>query len=234
MNGKVVVLTGAAQGLGKALAFFFANQGALVALHYNTSKEEAEQIQREIGDACRIYQANLRDQKEITTLFAAIYQDFQKVDILINTVGNFIYKPFDEVSVEDFSDVMETNLSATFACSKAVLPEMQKQGSGQIINFGCAGADRMAIKELTTPYYIAKTGIIMLTKIMARTYADQGIRVNCISPGVLETSVASVPNLPAGRKASFDDIANAIHFLLSPEASYCNGSNLEVAGGWTP
>lgn len=228
------MLTGAAQGLGRALAFFFAQHGAKVALHYHTSQAEAEEIQKELGEACRTYQANLRNQQEIDGLFAAIYQDFQRVDVLINTVGNFIYKPFDEVSVEDFADVMETNLAATFACSKAVLPGMQQQGSGQIINFGCAGADRMAIKELTTPYYIAKTGVIMLTKITARTYADQGIRVNCISPGVLETSIASVPNLPAGRKASFDDIANAVHFLLSPEAAYCNGSNLEVAGGWIP
>ena len=203
-------------------------------MHYHSSQTEAEQLQKELGDRCAIYRANLRVQGEIDELFSKIKNNHGDVDILFNTVGNFIYKPFDEVSVDDFSDVMETNLQATFACSKAVLPSMQLKGAGHIINFGCAGADRMPIKELTTPYYIAKTGIIMLTKIMARTYASKGIHVNCISPGILETSVASVAEIPAGRRASFEDIYQAALFLLSPEADYCNGTNLEVSGGWTP
>jgi 3-oxoacyl-[acyl-carrier protein] reductase len=220
--------------LGKALAHFFHGKGATVIIHYHTSEKEAKALQLTLGERCAIYEADLRKESEINQLFTKIYEDHKKIDVLINTVGNFIYKPFEEVSSEDFADVMETNLQAAFSCSKQVLPKMMEQKSGQIINFGCAGADRMPIKELTTPYYIAKTGVIMLTKIMARTYASEGIQVNCISPGVLENSVADVAHIPAGRRATFEDICNAAYFLLSPEAAYCNGTNLEVAGGWTP
>jgi len=220
--------------LGKALARFFCAQGARVAVHYNTSRVAAEELQNELGERCYIYQANLEIQDDIDRLFTEIIRDHQHVDILFNTVGSFIYKPFDEVTVREFDEVIQTNLQATFACSKAVLPGMIARNSGHIINFGCAGADRLPIKELTSPYYIAKTGIIMLTKIMAKTYAPHGLHINAISPGILENSVADVAVIPAGRRATFEDICHAAAYLLSPEADYCNGTNLEISGGWTP
>lgn len=233
LKNKVVVITGVAHGLGRALALSVHKQGATVVGHYKNSQTEAEGLQKELA-RLSLYQADLRDPAQTKKMFAKILADHGRVDILINNVGNFIYKPFEETSGEDLRDVVDTNLYASMDCAEQVLPGMKERKSGQIINLGCAGADRVVIRELTTPYYIAKTGVIMLTKIMARTYAPYGIRINAISPGILETSIASPVQIPAGRRAQLQDIVSAVLFLLSSEAEYINGANLEVAGGWTP
>ena len=233
LENKVVVITGVAHGLGRALAESLHAQGATIVGHYKSSQVEAESLAANLK-GMTLYQADLRDSTQIKNMFAKIITEHGRVDVLINNVGNFIYKPFEETSGEDFRDVIDTNLYATMECSEQVLPGMVAQKSGQIINFGCAGADRIIIRELTTPYYIAKTGVIMLTKITARSYAEHGIRVNAVSPGILETSIASPLHIPAGRRAQLQDIVRAVLFLLSPEAEYINGANLEVAGAWTP
>ena len=110
---------------------------------------------------------------------------------------------------------------------------MKKKKWGRIINFGCAAADSITIRERTTPYYIAKTGVIMLTKVLAYEYAHYGITVNSVSPGILKTSITKPPT-PSGKYAQFEDILNAVNFLLKTESNYINGANIEIAGGWRP
>ena len=110
---------------------------------------------------------------------------------------------------------------------------MKKKKWGRIINFGCVAADSLTVRKNTTPYYIAKTGVIMLTKVLAYEYAKFAITVNSVSPGILKTSVAKPPT-PSGGYAQFEDIENAINFILSPASGYLNGANIEVAGGWRP
>jgi len=237
LNNKVILITGAAKNLGRALALSLAKEGAAVAAHYNESKKEAEVLREELrrhNEKSDIFRADLRNEKETRAMITAVEKQYGRVDVLINNVGNFIYKPFDEVEYDEFKDVIETNLYASFLCTKLVIDGMKEREEGSIINLGCAGADRLTVRELTTPYYIAKTGVILLTKIFARTYATHGVRINSISPGVLESSVAEPLSIPAGRRASFDDIVNAVLFLLSPASSYINGANIEVAGGWVP
>lgn len=236
-NQTVVVITGAAKGLARYLALQLAHQGACIAAHYHTSEQEAASLRDELqvlNPQSQIFRANLCDANEVRGMIRDVIQMHHRIDILINAVGNFVYKPFDEVTVEDFDDVMDTNSRSTFLCSSLIIEQMKAQQSGNIINFGCAGADRMTIRELTTPYYIAKTAVLQLTKIMARTYAPYGIRVNAISPGILESSIAKVDNVPSGRYATFDDIFNAVTFILSPQSSYLNGANIEISGGWIP
>ncbi len=233
----VVVITGAAKGLARHLAVALALQGAIIVAHYHTSEEDAETLRAELqvmNPRSCIVRANLRADIEVRRMFQDIISTYKRVDVLINAVGNFTYKPYQEVTLEDYDDVMDTNPRSTFLCSSLVIDQMKSQQGGTIINVGCAGADRMTVRELTTPYYIAKTAVLQLTKIMARTYAPFGIRVNAISPGILESSIAKVDNVPAGRYATFDDIFNAINFILSPSSSYVNGANIEVAGGWIP
>jgi len=233
-SGSTVVITGAAGGIGQALARFFVSAGAVVIVHYWQSESEAHALKQELGEKCFLYQANLTQQEEVSRLFANIYRDHHAIDILINTVGSFIYKPLPEITVAEFATVLATNLQATFACSKAVLPDMMARHTGAILNFGCAGADRMPVTEFTVPYYIAKNGVVALTRALAQSYAPHGISINCISPGIMENSVADVATIPAGRRATYEDIWAAVSYLLSPAASYCNGTNLEVSGGWTP
>ncbi|MBU6389522.1 SDR family oxidoreductase [Patescibacteria group bacterium] len=237
LRDQVVVITGCAKGLGRATALALAEEGAVIAGHFHTSRKEAAELLirlRERNPRSSMRQADLRDESATRHLFEEIFKEYGRVDVLINNVGNFIYTPFPQTELRQFADVIETNLYTTFLCSNLVLERMKAQGGGRIINFGCAGADRQIIREKTTPYYIAKTGVIMLTKITARSYAEHGIRVNAISPGVLESSVAEPLSMPSGRRADFNDILNAIRFLLDPRSEYVNGANIEVAGGWTP
>lgn len=231
LKGKIALVTGGAKNLGRAICLDLAKQGAKVATHYHTSKIDAEFTLKEVKKYSDgfIVQADVTNPKEISNMF----QKIKEIDILINLVGNFIFQPITETSFEKFRDVIETNLYSSFLCSQKALPYMKKNKWGRIINFGCVAADSITIRKNTTPYYIAKTGVIMLTKVLAYEYTKYGITINSISPGILETSIAKPP-IPSGKFAQFKDIINAINFLLKEESSYINGANIEVAGGWRP
>lgn len=234
---KTVFVAGAAKGLGAEIAKSFAHDGDRVIIHYRSSSSAAEQVlqivQKTSPDSF-LMSGDLTREDDVRRLFDEVHSKVGIVDVLINTVGDFIYKPFYEASFKDFKAVIESNLYSTFLCSQAVLPRMREKKSGFIINFGSTGCDRILLRPNTTPYYIAKTGIYMMTKLMANEEARYGIRINMISPGALPTSVVKPQQFPAGRSTDFSDIMNALRFLLSPEASYIIGANLEVSGGWSP
>lgn len=235
MKDKIALVTGSAQNLGRAIALDLAKQGTKVVIHYHHSEKEAQEalkVVKKHSDGI-IVRANITQPDDVVTLFDYIVSKVGNVDILVNLVGNFIFEPITTTTFEKFKDVIESNLYSTFLCCNEAIPSMQKKKWGRIINFGCVGAESITIREKTTPYYIAKTGVIMLTKVLAYEYAKYGITVNSISPGILETSIAKPPT-PTGRNASFEDIINAINFLLKEESSYINGANIEVAGGWRP
>ncbi|OGG14831.1 hypothetical protein A2773_07055 [Candidatus Gottesmanbacteria bacterium RIFCSPHIGHO2_01_FULL_39_10] len=233
LKGKTALVTGSAKNLGRAIVIDLAKQGAKIAIHYQSSEKEAKDTLKEIQKYSKgiVIKANLTHPKDISSIYQTIHNKLGNVDILINLVGNFIYEPITTTSFEKFRDVIESNLYSTFLCSQEALPSMQKKKWGRIINFGCVGAESITIREKTTPYYIAKTGVIMLTKVLAYEYAKYGITINSISPGILETSIAKPPT-PSGRFVQFTDITNAINFLLKEESSYINSSNIEVSGGW--
>lgn len=233
ISNKIALITGSAKNLGRAIALDLAKKGAKVVIHYQSSEKEAKQTLNEIKKHSEgiMVQADLINEKEIINLFQTIKKESGTVDILVNTIGNFIFEPITSTTFAKFKDVIESNLYSTFLCCREALPTMQKKKWGRIINFGCVGADNLTIREKTTPYYIAKTGVIMLTKVLAYEYAKYGITINSISPGILQTSVAK-PKTPSGKFAEFADIINAVNFLLKDDSSYINGANLEVAGGW--
>lgn len=233
LKGKIALVTGSAKNLGCFIATDLAKQGTKVAIHYRSSKKEAESTLKEVkkySDGIMV-KADLTNKTQVTSMVRFIEVNLGPVDILINLIGTFIYKPITDTSFEEFKDVIESNLYSTFLCSKEVLPAMVKQKWGRIINFGNVGAENILIREKTTPYMIAKTGVIMLTKVMASEYAKYGITVNSISPGILETSVVK-PKTPTGRYAQFIDIINVINFIMREESSYINGANIEIAGGF--
>jgi 3-oxoacyl-[acyl-carrier protein] reductase len=235
LSGKVALVTGAAKNLGRAIAVNLARQGVFVAIHYNKSKLEAETTLSMVNKYSKgiAVQADVTDPKEIASIIRIIEVKLGTIDILINLVGNFIYEPIENTSFTTFRDVIETNLYSTFLCCTEVIPSMRKKKWGRIINFGCAGAESLIIRKNTTPYYIAKTGVIMLTKVFASEVARDNISINTISPGILTTSIAKPPT-PTGRFATNEDLIHAINFLLSEESNYVNGANVEVAGGWRP
>lgn len=235
LNNKVALITGSAKNLGKSIAIDLAKQSAKVIIHCQNSEKEARQTLKEIKKYSEgiMVKADLTDENQVFNLFQTVKKELGTVDILVNTIGNFIFEPITTTAFTKFKDVIESNLYSAFLCCQEALPTMQNKKWGRIINFGCVGADNLTIREKTTPYYIAKSGVIMLTKVLAYEYAKYGITVNSISPGILQTSIAK-PKTPTGKLAEFPDVINAVNFLLKDDSSYVNGANLEVAGGWRP
>lgn len=235
LKGKIALVTGSAKNLGRAIAVGLAKQDARIAIHYHTSEKEAEQTLKEVQRYTDgiIIQADITKAEDVARMIKTVEVKLNPVDILVNLVGNFIFEPITSTTFEKFKDVTESSLYSTFLCSQKVLPNMKKERWGRIINFGAVAAESLTIRKNTTPYYIAKTGVIMLTKVLAYEYAKYGITVNSISPGILETSIAK-PKVPTNRYAQFGDIINAINFIIKENSDYINGANLEVAGGWRP
>jgi len=235
IKGKTALVTGSAKNLGRSIAIDLAKQGAMVAIAYHKSEKEARNTLQEVKKYSKgiIVKGDVTNPKDISSMVQTIELKLGSIDFLVNLVGNFIFEPITTTTFEKFKDVIESNLYSAFLCCKQVLPNMVKKNWGRIINFGCAGAQSLTIREKTTPYYIAKTGVIMLTKVLAAEYAKYGITINSISPGILETSIAKPPT-PSSKFAQFKDIINVINFLLKEESSYINGANIEVAGAWWP
>lgn len=230
-SSKIALVTGSALGLGREILLDLAKDHKVV-VHYNTSKREAMNTLKEALKLNKaiLVQADLKNEEQVKMMFQEIREKLGDVDVLINTVGDFIYKPINETKTNEFKNTIEGNLSTAWHCTKEALPHMRNKG-GKIINFGCAGCDRLTIRKNTAPYYMAKTSLYMLTKALANEEAKNNVRINMISPGILETSEFR-DKLPAARPAQFNDIIKAIRFLLSNDAEYINGANLEVSGAW--
>ncbi len=227
---KTIFITGSVKGLGKEIAKHFAGKNYNVVIHYNKSKDLAEKFYSElkkINDNILLVHGDVTNQENVRDIFNIITSKFGKLDILINHVVNFVYKNLNDTDFNDFKNVIESNLYSVFLCSKEVLRIMNKNGS--IINIGCASCERVLITKHTTPYYIAKNGVYTLTKLMAK---ELPIRVNMVSPGILGNSVIDIGSKK--ETCNYEDVINAIEFLLSDKALNINGTNIEVSKGWCP
>lgn len=223
---KTVLITGTTGKLGQYLAETLTNVGYEVIINYRKNESVAKKLAKKIG-AKLVVRSDVTKLAEVKKMFKAI----GPVDVLINNVGGFIWKPLSETSEQEFHDMLHSNLLSAWYCAKAALPGMRKQKFGRIINFGSAGCDQITTRPMTTPYYIAKTGLLILTKSLAKEEGKNGITINMVSPGVLASSVVRPPGAPI---IQFDDIAKAVLFLISQDSPHVNGANLEVTGGWRP
>lgn len=234
---KVAVITGAAKGLGRKIALFLASEGYYVVVHYKSSQKEAEATLKKIkrvSPKSISLGCDLKSEAEVSTAFSKILGKFRRVDVLINNVGNFLYKKLSETSNEEFRDILESSLYSTLYCSRAVLPIMRKQKSGLIINIGAVGAERFVFRERVIPYFMAKNALYFLTKAMAWEEAKNGIHINMISPASMKTDIFKPRDFPMGRGASYEDVLKVLKFLISKDAYYINGANIEVAGAFIP
>ena len=227
---RLALVTGGGKGLGRQIAIALARAGATVIINYRSDKLAAEEtllLVQEFSASSRIIQADVTQPPEVDRLFESIRSDYGEVDILINNVGDFIFKPLMETSDSEFSVTVESNLHAAFFCSRRVLESMGP-GYGRIINIGAVGADRLLLRKRTAPYYIAKTGLFMLTKILSLE-CGEGTTVNMVSPGVLPNGIR-----PDGaRVVAYEDVTRAVLFLAGEDAKEVNGANIEVSGGWS-
>mgnify|MGYP001566000330 CR=1 FL=1 len=234
---KVAVVTGSAKGLGRAIALALASFGYILVVHYHTSQQEAKKVLGQIrvkAPKSIMIKADLKSEAGVKKMFEEIFKKLGRVDLLVNNVGNFVFKKFGQTSNSEFKDIVESNLYSTLFASRAVLPFMRKQKSGKIINIGAVGAERIQLLEKSTPYFLAKTAVYTITKVMAWEEARNGIHVNMISPASLATDIFSSRDFPMGRSASYDDVVKVLKFLISSEADYVNGANIEVAGAFIP
>jgi 3-oxoacyl-[acyl-carrier protein] reductase len=179
------------------------------------------------------FRADLTKEQEATRLIERVVDKFGRLDILVNNVGPVLAKPWADVSKEEWEYTFRSNLESALFCLKAALPGMKERKWGRIINIGYSRVEQLTAYKNITPYAIAKTGLLILTRSVAASVASAGITVNMVSPGLLEGGVLPpARKVPAGRLGEFKDISEAVLFLVSEEASYITGTNLIVAGGW--
>ena len=233
---KKALVTGAAKGIGRAIVLDLASIGFDVVIHYNRSQEDAEEVSllaAAYGVKALTLQADLSNAEQAAGLVETAAQKLEGISVVVNNVGNYLKKPIDRVSVEEWHDILNTNLNATFYVTQAALPHLKAAGWGRIVNLGFAGAQDLIARPLIAPYAIAKTGIILYTKALAKELAAYNITANVVSPGVVETSVSQpIEQIPLGRPATLTEMVRAVNFFVAPESDYFTGQVVEVAGGW--
>jgi NAD(P)-dependent dehydrogenase (short-subunit alcohol dehydrogenase family) len=245
VQNKVVLVTGASSGIGAATAFLFSKFGARVALGFHHNEKGAaatrDEIRQSGGTACAI-RANVENPEEINSLIDETVSQLGPIDILVNNAGSLVERAaLVTQSVESWDSVMHLNLRSAFLCSRIVGNSMIKRQSGAIVNIGSIAA-RNGGGPGSGAYSAAKAGVITLTKSLAKELAPQGVRVNCVNPGVIDTpfhEVFSTPEamknfakmIPLGRVGNAMECAKVIVFLASDAASYIVGESIEVNGG---
>ena len=241
LNNKIAIVTGASQGIGKIIAFELAKSGAHVAC-ISRNKKAIESIVEEItinGGQASSFPCDISDSDTLSEIITEIIKENSRIDILVNNAGITKDSLLIRMSIEQWDDVINTNLKGAFHCTKAVVRYMMKNKFGRIINItsivGLTGNAGQA------NYAASKAGLIGMTKSIAKEVASRGITANCIAPGWIETSMTDklsgevknqfLSHIPVGRIGSPDDIANAVIFLASDEAGYITGQTITVDGG---
>jgi len=245
LTGKVALVTGASSGIGAATAAVFADLGAHLAIAYHRNETGAEEVRARIaatGARVVAIQADMRNPAEIAGMVTSAVEQLGPIDILVNNAGSLVARiPLAKITEEGWDYVVDLNLKSVALCSQAVAASMVERKSGAIINV-VSIAGRNGGGPGAGPYAAAKGGLISFTKSMARELAPHGVRVNAVSPGVIDTpfhEVFSTPEMmqnfvkaiPLGRVGKAMECATAIAFLASDAASYVVGETLEVNGG---
>lgn len=237
LTDEVALVTGSAKGIGRELALAIACAGCDVAIHYRSSTDAAaavaDQARESGGKACTV-QGDVTEPDSVDAMFDTIEEELGSVDILVNNVGGFAPAHWEEISVDTWQRVIDTNLTGTYLCSKRALPAMREQEDGRIVNIGYASSEKGLVSPKNFPYFAAKAGVIQFTRMLAADTQDDGITVNAISPYTVENSDVFPAELPRGRPASFEDLIQVLYFFLDAGSEYISGQNVEVSGGWLP
>lgn len=238
MQGKIALVTGATRGIGRAVAEELVSKGAFV-IGTATSEKGAESISAYLGEKGKGLVLNVADQASIDVVLEQIKQEFGDIDILVNNAGITRDNLLMRMKDEEWFDILQTNLSSVYHLSKAMLRTMMKKRFGRIINIGSVVGSMGNAGQ--TNYCAAKAGLIGFSKALAKEVASRGITVNVVAPGFIATDMTEVlseelknnllTQIPAGRLGEPKDIAKAVAFLASEDASYINGTTLHVNGG---
>lgn len=239
--GKTALVTASSRGIGRAIAMALARQGAKVVVNYKNDQSAADEVVAEIeklGSEAIAIQADVSKAEPAEQLVKQAHQHFGRLDILVNNAGPFQMQTLSETTIDDWHAMIDGNLNSAFYCTHHALPIMKEQGRGDIIFIGCVKADSQRARQNNCAYGIAKTGVVLLAKTLAREEGANGIRANVINPGVIDNGTVGESELQQyarhismGEIGQTDDIANAVLFFLSDQGRYCNGAILNVDGG---
>uniref|UniRef100_UPI001CEE0845 3-oxoacyl-[acyl-carrier-protein] reductase n=2 Tax=Enterobacterales TaxID=91347 RepID=UPI001CEE0845 len=237
-EGKIVLVTGASRGIGRAIAETFVARGAKV-IGTATSESGAEAISGYLGANGKGFMLNVKDAQSIDSVLASIRAEFGEIDILVNNAGITRDNLLMRMKDDEWEDILDTNLTSVFRLSKAVMCAMMKKRFGRIITIGSVVGTMGNAGQAN--YAAAKAGLIGFSKSLAREVASRGITVNVVAPGYIETDMTRaltddqragiLSSVPANRPGDAKEIASAVAFLASDEAGYITGETLHVNGG---
>jgi len=243
LSNKICVITGAAsqRGIGRATARLFAGQGGTVVI-LDLDEGQAAAAAAELGDAHRGFACDVTDRQACITALDRVVNEFGRIDVLINNAG--ISQPLKimDIAPENYDAVTDVNLRGTLYMSQAAIPQMRKQRSGAIVCISSVSAQRGGGIFGGPHYSAAKAGVLGLAKAMARELGPDGIRVNSVTPGLIQTDITGgkltpdlkaeiLKGIPLNRLGDADDVGNACLFLASDLSSYITGATIDVNGG---
>lgn len=239
LTGKLVLVTGAAVRVGRAIARRFGEGGADVAIHYRTHEDEAETLAQELramGRRALLLHADLRDAAAVRGMFARLGQEWGGLDVLVNSASIFRRTPLDEATDEDWAQHLDVNLTAPWLCIRAALPLLRARGGGKVVNI----VDDSAVRPWPSyiPHSVSKAGLLALTRGLARALAKEGIAVNAVAPGPVlfpedydaDARERVLRRVPTGRSGTPADVASAVLYLCTA-SSFVTGALLNIDGG---
>ncbi|MBI3457113.1 MAG: SDR family oxidoreductase [Candidatus Rokubacteria bacterium] len=239
---RVALITGGARGIGRAIGLDLARAGWSVAFCYRTSAEAAAETRAALeaaGVRALAVRADVSDPAVAEGLVREVEGTWGRVDALVNCAGPYHRVELLQETPAGWRDMFENNLHPVFYLSRAAAPGMIARKWGRILAFGMATADQLTAQPNVTAHYIAKAGILVLVRSLARVLAPHGVTVNAISPGFIDSGSAPKAELeamrariPAGYVGGVEDAVAAARFLLSEEARYVTGTNIHLSGGW--
>ena len=239
LAGKVALITGAARNIGHAIALELANAGAAIAVNTRSSVEDGERLVRQIrggGGQADLYVADIADPSACTSMVANVLKRFGRVDILVLNASVRTEKAFLELSYDEWRVPLSITLDGAFYLAQGCLPSMLANGGGSIVTLG--GMQSLSGAKKRIHGSVAKHGLVGFTRGIAREFAENGIRANCIAPGQMDTTRAAGRSarpgedlIPMKRRGAPEEIATTVRFLCSPAASYITGQTIHVNGG---
>ena len=240
---KIALVTGASRGIGRSIALALAQEGISIALTYHSRQDLAQQVVDRIrarGGYAIAQQMGLHDPSNLRSALCKIREQAGAIDILVNNGAIAQEKPFETITETDWDSMMAVNLRGAFLCCQEVLPEMLRSGWGRIINIVSIGGQWGGLNQVH--YAASKAALISLTQSLARLYSGAGVTSNAVSPGLVDTDMASrelsseegrekVKGIPIGRTATPEEVAEGVTFLAGDGATYITGQTLNVNGG---
>ena len=242
LNQKVALITGGAKGIGRAVALNLAEERWAVAICYRNSSGEAFEVTRTIenaGGKALALQCDVSRPEAAAALVEQVQHQWGRIDALINGAGPYHRVPLLQETLEGWHSMFDNNLHPVFYLTRAVIPIMKERKWGRIVSFTMANVEQLIAQPQLTAHYVSKVGLLALSRSLARLIAADGITINCIAPGFIDSGSAPQEELahmikfiPAGYVGSVNDAVAAVRFLLSEEARYVNGANIQLSGAW--